>query len=47
MLKALGLSDVEARSALRMGFGRYTTRGELEEAAALVNEAAAMQKAAA
>jgi len=47
VLKALGLTDSEARSSLRLGFGRYTTVEELEQAAAQINEAAAMQKAAA
>ncbi len=45
VLKAIGLADAEARSSLRMGFGRYTTLAELEEAATLINEAAALQKA--
>ncbi|HWJ69273.1 MAG TPA: cysteine desulfurase family protein [Sphingobium sp.] len=47
VLKAIGLKDDEARGALRMGFGRYTRIEQLEEAAALINEAAAMQRAAA
>lgn len=47
VLKAIGLSDAEARGSIRMGLGRYTTRDELEEAAALINAAAATQKAAA
>jgi cysteine desulfurase len=47
VLKAIGLNDGEARGSLRLGFGRYTTRDELAEAAALINEAAAMQKVAA
>jgi cysteine desulfurase len=47
VLKAIGLSDVDARGSLRMGFGRYTTIEELEAAAALINEAAAIQKVAA
>jgi cysteine desulfurase len=41
VLRALGLSDPEARASIRLGFGRYTTRAELEEAAALINQAAA------
>jgi cysteine desulfurase len=32
VLRALGLSDREARSSIRLGFGRYTTRDELAEA---------------
>jgi cysteine desulfurase len=47
VLKAIGLSDSDARGSLRMGFGRYTTIEELETAAALINEAAAIQKVAA
>ena len=31
-LTALGLSDRQARSSIRLGFGRYTTRDELIEA---------------
>jgi len=47
VLKAIGLKDEEARGALRIGFGRYTTMAELEQAAALINEAAATQRVAA
>ncbi|MBT2187107.1 cysteine desulfurase family protein [Sphingobium nicotianae] len=47
VLKAIGLTDGEARGSLRMGFGRYTTIAELDEAAALINAAVALQKAAA
>jgi cysteine desulfurase len=47
VLKAIGLADAEARGSVRLGFGRYTTLAEIEQAAALINEAAAMQRAAA
>lgn len=32
VLKAIGLTDAEARSSIRLGFGRYTTEAELIEA---------------
>ena len=32
VLKAIGLTDAEARSSIRLGFGRYTTEVELIEA---------------
>jgi cysteine desulfurase len=47
VLKAIGLNDREARGSLRLGFGRYTTHAELDEAAAMINQAAATQKAVA
>jgi len=43
VLAALGLSDREARSSIRLGFGRYTTEEELRTALALINEAAERQ----
>jgi len=43
VLRALGLSETQARSSIRLGFGRYTTQEELREAAALINRAAARQ----
>jgi cysteine desulfurase len=43
VLKALGLSDAEARSSIRLGFGRYTTDNELDEALDLILEAADRQ----
>ena len=43
VLKAIGLSDKQAKSSIRLGFGRYTTIEELEEAAELINNAASQQ----
>jgi cysteine desulfurase len=37
VLTALGLSDVAARAALRLGFGRFTTPAEMTKAAADIN----------
>ena len=43
VLRALGLSDREARSSIRIGFGRYTTLAEIDEAAQNVAEAVRAQ----
>ena len=43
VLKAIGLSDSQAKSSIRLGFGRYTTREELEEAAKSINSAVQQQ----
>lgn len=45
VLRALGLTDSEARGSVRIGFGRYTTPAELEDAAQTLNEAATAQAA--
>ncbi|HEV2816772.1 MAG TPA: cysteine desulfurase family protein [Allosphingosinicella sp.] len=43
VLAALGLSDREARSSIRLGFGRYTGEDELRAALALIDQAAERQ----
>ncbi len=43
VLAALGLADREARSSLRLGFGRYTTEEQLAEALTLIDQAASRQ----
>ncbi|WP_420144524.1 cysteine desulfurase family protein [Sphingobium sp.] len=45
VLRALGLTDAQARGSVRIGFGRYTTAQDLERAATELNEAAAVQAA--
>jgi cysteine desulfurase len=45
VLSALGLTDAEARSSIRLGFGRYTGLDEIERATALIAEAADRQRA--
>ncbi len=44
VLRALGLSDSEARSSIRLGFGRYTTPAKLREALGLIFAAAERQQ---
>lgn len=43
VLRALGLTDSAAKSSIRLGFGRYTTKAELEDACAQIAAAAAAQ----
>lgn len=44
VLKAIGLTDAQAKCSVRLGFGRYTTLAEIEEAAARINAAAEAQR---
>ena len=44
VLAALGLEEREARSSIRLGFGRYTSEEELERGLGLILEAAARQR---
>ncbi|MDB5683583.1 MAG: cysteine desulfurase [Sphingomonas bacterium] len=44
VLKAIGLGDHQARSSIRIGFGRYTTVDEVDAAVARIEAAAARQK---
>jgi cysteine desulfurase len=43
VLKAIGLSDRQARASIRLGFGRYTTEAGIDRAARLIGEAAERQ----
>ena len=43
VLRALGLADPEARSSIRLGFGRYTSEEELVAAVQAIDEAALAQ----
>jgi cysteine desulfurase len=43
VLRAIGLTDRQAKSSIRIGFGRYTRPGELEDACARIVAAAAAQ----
>jgi cysteine desulfurase len=45
VLRAIGLSDAEARASIRLGFGRETTINEVERAGALIRAAADRQAA--
>ena len=44
VLRALGLSDRDARSSIRLGFGRYTTEQEIVEAISRIDAAARSQQ---
>ncbi|MFN4021005.1 MAG: cysteine desulfurase family protein, partial [Erythrobacter sp.] len=43
VLRAIGLSEAEAKSSIRLGFGRYTQEQDIETAAAAINAAAREQ----
>ncbi len=43
VLRAIGLTEGEAKSSIRLGFGRYTSLADLESAAAIINAAAKEQ----
>jgi cysteine desulfurase len=45
VLRAIGLSDAEAKSSIRIGFGRYTSEEELIAALDRINHAARAQRA--
>jgi cysteine desulfurase len=45
VLRAIGLSDAQAKSSIRLGWGRYTTAQDIERAAELINDAAERQLA--
>ncbi|GAB5488691.1 MAG: IscS subfamily cysteine desulfurase [Parasphingorhabdus sp.] len=43
VLTALGLKPLEVKSSIRLGFGRYTTMQEIEQAADIINRAVEAQ----
>ncbi|WP_294358897.1 cysteine desulfurase family protein [uncultured Sphingomonas sp.] len=47
VLRAIGLSEREARSSIRLGFGRYTTEAEVRDGVARIVAAARVQRIAA
>ncbi len=44
VLQALGLTETEARSSIRLGFGRYTTADDVRTAIQMIKTAAAAQE---
>jgi cysteine desulfurase len=44
VLSAIGLDGAEAKSSIRLGFGRYTSLGEIEDACTRLNVAALAQE---
>ena len=45
VLKAIGLSDKQAKSSIRLGWGRYTSLQDIDRAAAAIKRAAKEQEA--
>lgn len=43
VLQAIGMDDMQAKSSIRLGFGRYTGKDDLERAAAAIQAAARAQ----
>lgn len=43
VLRAIGLDEAQAKSSIRLGFGRYARIGEIEDACARIDAAAAAQ----
>ncbi|MEL7718674.1 aminotransferase class V-fold PLP-dependent enzyme [Citromicrobium bathyomarinum] len=43
VLRAIGLSDAQAKSSIRLGWGRYTTREDMQRACSLIIQAAESQ----
>ena len=43
VLRAIGLTNAQAKSSIRLGFGRYTSVTDIESAAAIINAAARSQ----
>jgi len=44
VLKAIGLSEAEARSSIRLGFGRFTTEAEIDMAVSMILDATIRQR---